>query len=713
MTRTKFLITVFSLLIISSMTVIPVSGGTQKDDEMIYIGVLLPLTGPYGTPISDALTLGVEQINAGGGIGGRPVSLVMRNTEEGDLQTFAEQLVRDPRIRVIIGPFTSDDLFLIADLCTRNQKILISPSASSDEIFRAFSETGSIWRTVSGDGDITSVILQHIAAHDGKSIALLTPKSSYGKTFYDWIPFWAIETGISVTGAEEYAEPEQIPGAINNLTADNPDYLVFVHSGDNREILSALSTLKDLDYPGNLYLVYPGIDENGRIIERLNTGSLLGNMISGKWKLQSASVSTTGLPDNTLILMAGLLDPVFLKEFEEISGNQPTGFAPQAYDAVLVAAGIMARFTAYPDKSPKNAAQSILPDGTGDPLPRTPQGFQTAFDRIQHGDVPIITGVTGPLIFKPAGTDPENPWYGTYRIQGGKVTENPLIYQELRKDEFVIDNKPDFSSNISHQDEATYGEFWAVIGALSQDWVNYRHQADALTVYQYLKDQGVSDDHIILLVFDDIPYDTRNKNPGEVYHTPNEVEVRKYANPDYFGDNVNKQMLTNVLYGTYEDGDYPVLQSHENATVLLYFSSHGTPGGDLLVGKGEEQISPVDFSSYLEKMAEKKKFGRILVILESCFSGATAGNVKTDNVILLTAASSNETSKSAIYDSELATWLSDEFTSQLISILQTADQDMPLRDLYHQVYQNVRSSHPTLIKGNSSLNIPAQVFFGG
>lgn len=703
---------IISLLLCSSVPNL-VSGDILENNSTIYIGVLLPLSGPDGAPMYEALKLGVEHINAGGGIGGRPVSLIYRNTNAGDLQTYAEQLVKDPRIRVVIGPFASNELFQIADLFKKNQKILISPSASSDEIFRAFSETGSVWRTISSDGTITSVIMQHLAANNTTSIAMLTPNTSYGKTFYDWIPFWGIETGISIAGAEEFKDPAEIPSAIQNLVANNPDSLIFVHSGDSSEIFPALQTLQDLHYSGNLYLVYPNVGDNGQVTERLNTDTLLGSLVSGQWKMQNTSVSKATLPEGTLLLLSGPTDATFTREFETNTGIKPPVYIPQTYDAVLVAAAIMARFTAFPDKSPKNAAQSILLNATGDPLPPTTNGFQTAFSLIQNGEAPIMTGATGLLTFKPEGTDRKEPWFGTYRIEGGRVIEDPVIYQNLKKGDTTTKEETWVSTDISKEENLSSGEYWAVIGALSRDWENYRHQADALTIYQYLKKQGVSDDHIILLIYDDIPTDKRNKKPGEVYHTPGETEVRKQANPDYIGENVNKQMLQDVLLGSGEYKDNPLLESDENATVLIYLSSHGAQGGYLLPGDGKSKISPNEFAEIIQKMADNHKFGKMLVILESCFSGATVQNVTTDQVILMTASSSDETSKATTYDSELSAWLSDEFTSQLVSTLQSSPSTLPVRDLYLQIYQSVRSSHPTLIKNNGSLDLPAKVFFGG
>jgi len=224
-------------------------------------------------------------------------------------------------------------------------------------------------------------------------------------------------------------------------------------------------------------------------------------------------------------------------------------------------------------------------------------------------------------------------------------------------------------------------------------------------MYTFLKEKGVPDEHIILLVYDDIPQDRKNKKPGEVYHTPGEEEVRKQASPDYIGDNVNKQMLMDVLLGTGIQNDRPLLTLNENSTVLLYLSSHRADGSEL--------VSPEEMSSIFDNMANNKRFGRMLVIIESCFSGAIAATVTTPDVLVLAASARDETSKSATYDSELSNWLSDEFTKELISLLRSSDPPYTIRQLYQQLYYNVRSSHPSITKGNVSLDIPVHVFFGG
>lgn len=689
-------------------------GITSAGDSPIYIGVLLPLTGPEGLPLLDALHLGVNQINEGGGIGGRPVELILRDTRTGDLMSYAQDLAEDPRINVVIGPYSSDQLFQVSPLFVRNQKVLFSPAASSDEIYRAYAGTGSVWRTIANDGDIASVVLQQIKAHGGKKVALLTVNSSNGKTFYDWIPYWAIENGITITATEEYSSREEIPDAIRRINTQNPDYLIFVHSGSGSEIRSAITSLDEINASSHLYLLYPHVDENGLIWDRPDSETLQTLLDSRIWKLYNVSTMSTKLPNETLILMSKTWDPEFSNEFHAISKTEKPDFAPEVYDALLVGAEVMARCSAYPNKSPMNAAMSVLTNGSEDPVPRTNEGFQLAFNQILTGGSPVLTGATGPLTFMPEGTDRHAPWYETYRMEEGKIIEDPVPYQKqnkadnnLRLQGYSSDSLASTTMNLSSED------FWAVIGAFSRDWVNYRHQADALTLYQFLKQQDVPDDHIILLLYDDITEDKRNIKSGEVFHTPGTEEVRKQADPDYIGEQVNKQILIDVLSGTGINQDRPLLQSNKNSTVLVYLSSHGAPGGDLIFGDGSEWVSPQEFSSLIDKMAEEKKFKRMLVVLESCFSGAIAANVTTPGVVVLSAAAPDETSKSAIFDSELSSWLSDEFTAELISLLRTSDPSLTLGQLYQQLYYHIRSSHPGISKGDASLDIPANVFFGG
>ena len=48
----------------------------------------------------------------------------------------------------------------------------------------------------------------------------------------------------------------------------------------------------------------------------------------------------------------------------------------------------------------------------------------------------------------------------------------------------------------------------------SNGWFNYRHQADVCHAYQIVHAHGVPDDHIIVMMYDDIAYAKENLTPA-------------------------------------------------------------------------------------------------------------------------------------------------------------------------------------------------------
>jgi legumain len=64
-------------------------------------------------------------------------------------------------------------------------------------------------------------------------------------------------------------------------------------------------------------------------------------------------------------------------------------------------------------------------------------------------------------------------------------------------------------------------DHWAVLVAGSNTYGNYRHQADIFHAYQIMKKNGIPEDQIITLAYDDIANNRQNPFPGKVYNQPN------------------------------------------------------------------------------------------------------------------------------------------------------------------------------------------------
>jgi hypothetical protein len=64
---------------------------------------------------------------------------------------------------------------------------------------------------------------------------------------------------------------------------------------------------------------------------------------------------------------------------------------------------------------------------------------------------------------------------------------------------------------------STHSSNWAIIASTSIFWYNYRHTANALAVYRAVKNMGLDDDHIILMLADDHACNPRNAFQGQVF----------------------------------------------------------------------------------------------------------------------------------------------------------------------------------------------------
>ena len=126
------------------------------------------------------------------------------------------------------------------------------------------------------------------------------------------------------------------------------------------------------------------------------------------------------------------------------------------------------------------------------------------------------------------------------------------------------------------------GERWAVLVAGSNNWYNYRHQADVCHAYQILSRNGFPEDRIVLMRYDDLEYNPLNPLPGAVINTPDCVPTDKDENgkwvlkkgcnvnencpKHYFGAAVSPEAFINILRGDQDQATKLCDDINEDAT---------------------------------------------------------------------------------------------------------------------------------------------------
>lgn len=212
---------------------------------------------------------------------------------------------------------------------------------------------------------------------------------------------------------------------------------------------------------------------------------------------------------------------------------------------------------------------------------------------------------------------------------------------------------------------AETGKHWALIVAGSNGWYNYRHQADTCHAYQILHKNGIPDENIVVMMYDDIANDRSNPTPGIIINKPNGDDVYKGVPKDYTKEDVTPDNFLNILKGNKQAmsgiGSGKVIDSGPNDHVFVYFTDHGATG---LIAFPSDVLMAHDLIAALDEMYENKKFSKLVFYLEACESGSMFHKKLKNNIDIYatTAANPDESSYACYYDKKRQTYLGDVYS---------------------------------------------------
>ena len=111
---------------------------SQGQPDVVRIGHLTPRTGflgPLGEYAVQAVQLAAEEINAGGGIAGRRLELLLEDSVNPQTASAkAERYVQRDRVACIVGEINSASALAIAQVVQREKALFINTGANSDAL---------------------------------------------------------------------------------------------------------------------------------------------------------------------------------------------------------------------------------------------------------------------------------------------------------------------------------------------------------------------------------------------------------------------------------------------------------------------------------------------------------------------------------------------------------------------------------------------------
>ena len=600
--------------------------------------------------------------------------------ESADLTKVGTALSEREDIRSIIGCNVSANTQALAFALARKKQNIkpLFTFSTSQELPRIFGHRGFLWGLCETDISQSEIILSCLSNENSelKKVALLASDDIYGQTFVDWFAFQAVELNLEPVCIETYKKSDELEGCLERIIDSGADAVVCVPAAAE-DVVPVQNYIDDFIYNSESWRYIALMFADKAYNKSILNGENPVDFISG---LAPASHPGSG----------------FDVSYDALYGRVPFAGEAQVYDAVLIT--VLASIWAEKnDEEDLNKAIAALLNGN-----TTTQGGWTAgmiskyHKQIISGETPAISGATGTLDFNSEYyTTIRSTSYAHWITYNGEMviidyysrnsdghSSSPVAAWEWKKQ-----HMQDVGGNGYEIDYPELKDNYAVLVAASKGWKNYRHQADVLGMYHFLKGKGYDDDHIILIMADDIAYNEKNPLQGVVRREIGGDNLYKDLQIDYRLGDLTLEDLKQILTCNPSEA-YPVtLGSSENDNVLFFWSGHGTQQG--WKWKEEEDLN----ADFARAMFSDMQFRKMFAIVETCYSGAVAQDCTgIPGLLLMTAANPYEPSKAATFDDELQVYLSNTFTASILSQF-ALNPRSSIYDLYLHAFDKTQGSH--------------------
>jgi phosphatidylinositol glycan class K len=264
----------------------------------------------------------------------------------------------------------------------------------------------------------------------------------------------------------------------------------------------------------------------------------------------------------------------------------------------------------------------------------------------------------------------------------------------------------------------------------SRYWFNYRHAANAASVYRAVKQLGVDDEDIVFMSALDVGNEYRNPDSGSIHLAGTHSQLQWDGfQLDYRNDEVSAMTFLNVLRGRTVGWSVGQAQlaSNANTTILIYMAGHG--GDEFFKFHDGEELSAQDLAHAFTEMHAKGMYKEILLILDTCQAATMANYVTAPNVVVLASSLKGENSYAHQTEDSLGVSVIDRFTHAMSEFVRSRMQlrggrytlpaSLSLSELYasfhkhalHSTATVIASQHPGTSVDLSSLKLWR--FFGG
>jgi branched-chain amino acid transport system substrate-binding protein len=203
--------------------------GAEPASGPIKVGCIFSVTGPasnLGAPEKKTAEMLVEKINAAGGVLGRKIQLIVKDSEGTPEKaiSFAHQLIDEEGVLAIIGPSTSGESLAIKNICQENKTILLS-CAAAEKITDPVAPY--VFKVAPKDACAAQWIFQTMKELGVRRIGVLASNDGFGLAGKEQLEKYAPQDHIEIAASEVYDKATtDLTGALNKLQGQNVQAVV-------------------------------------------------------------------------------------------------------------------------------------------------------------------------------------------------------------------------------------------------------------------------------------------------------------------------------------------------------------------------------------------------------------------------------------------------------------------------------------------------------
>jgi len=334
------------------------SGGAAPTGDPVVIGAIVSATGPtsaLGEQERNVLQMMETEINAAGGILGRPLKLVIEDdkSDAKEAVTAANRLIDQEKAVAIIASTGSPSTLAVKAITAAKglpQIAMAAANAITDEAPMEW-----IWRTPHKDAMAAARALAYVSESlQAKKIAVLHDENAFGSSGAAEIEKSAPGMGLEIVMVESYkTDDTDLTAQLTKIKGENPEVLIVWGTNPGPALAAKNMVQLGMDIP---YVGSHGI-ANRTFIE------LAGDAAEG-----------VVFPAGSLLAPASITDParkevtdLFVQQYTEAYGQSPNTFAGYAWEAISLLADAIERAGSTEPaaiQSALNATQGFVgPDG--------------------------------------------------------------------------------------------------------------------------------------------------------------------------------------------------------------------------------------------------------------------------------------------------------------------------------------------------------------